>query len=264
MKIENVKAVVFSPTGGTLKVTQALAQGVGLPYEIIDMTTPRTRIKAQTVFGSDLAIVASPVYYGHLTALAADIFKKLIGHNTPTVITCVYGNRHYDEALLEMQNLLESQGFIVIAASAHVAEHSYSDERHDIAAGRPHAADIEQAKEFGRQIRTAIDKSDFVAKRGLAVPFNPNPGYGFPEHPEPYIPKTLPGASDQWPHCIRICPAAAMAIRNDELHTDKSKCILCMACVKSFPNARFFDHPLIAMAKDNLAKLPPRENELWL
>ncbi len=41
--------------------------------------------------------------------------KNLKGDYTPAVIAAVYGNRHYDDALLQMKDILTEQGYVVIA-----------------------------------------------------------------------------------------------------------------------------------------------------
>ena len=65
--------------------------------------------------------------------------------NTPAVIAAVYGNRHYDNALLQMRNILAEQGFYVIAARTFIAEHSVFP---SVAAGRPDQKDKAAMKEF--------------------------------------------------------------------------------------------------------------------
>ncbi|SHJ61949.1 hypothetical protein SAMN02745216_01985 [Desulfatibacillum alkenivorans DSM 16219] len=64
-----------------------------------------------------------------------------------------YGNREYQDALLELHDIAAEQGFIPVAGGAFVAEHSYSLPSRPIAHGRPDANDIAAAKDFGAQIK---------------------------------------------------------------------------------------------------------------
>lgn len=62
------------------------------------------------------------------------LLAHLKGHGNPAIAVAVYGNRDYDDALVELQDLLEENGFCVIAGAAFVAQHSIFTK---VAAGRP-------------------------------------------------------------------------------------------------------------------------------
>lgn len=72
----------------------------------------------------DVLLFSMPVYGGVIPQLCAHMAENIKGDNTLAVIAAVYGNRHYDDALLQMKDLLTKQGFVVIAAGAFLAEHS--------------------------------------------------------------------------------------------------------------------------------------------
>ena len=61
-----------------------------------------------------------PVYGGFIPQVCAHMEKNLKGDYTPAVIAAVYGNRHYDDALLQMKDILTEQGFVVKIGRAHV------------------------------------------------------------------------------------------------------------------------------------------------
>ena len=52
---------------------------------------------------------------------------RLQAHNTPAVCVVVYGNRAYDDALLELKDILTERGCRPIAGAAFIGEHSFSD-----------------------------------------------------------------------------------------------------------------------------------------
>ncbi len=60
---------------------------------------------------NDLLIVGMPVYAGRIPAIAIDALNKFKGNKTPAVIVCVYGNRDYDDALLELKDIVQNNGF---------------------------------------------------------------------------------------------------------------------------------------------------------
>ena len=82
------------------------------------------------------------MYGGRLPADAVKRLSNLKGHNTPAVIVVVYGNREYEDALLELNDLAIEAGFKPVAAGAFIGEHSYSNKDSPIAHGRPDEKDI--------------------------------------------------------------------------------------------------------------------------
>jgi ferredoxin/flavodoxin len=125
--ITRVSAVYFSPTGTTEKAVTAFVTGMGIPFEKIDLTTPRARQAFKRSFGKDEMVVAGlPVYGGRLPWYLDDFFSGLEGDATPAVASVMYGNREYDDALIELKFRLEERGFIVKAGAAFIGEHTFS------------------------------------------------------------------------------------------------------------------------------------------
>ena len=75
----------------------------------------------------------------------------------------VYGNREYDDALLETKNALRANGFQVIAAAAFIAEHSIV---RTIAAGRPDAEDEALCRQFAAEVEKKLSSSATVTVPG--------------------------------------------------------------------------------------------------
>jgi len=80
--------------------------------------------------------------------LLEETLEKLKGQGTPAVVIAVYGNRAYEDALLEGADWLEKQGFQMAAAGALIGEHSFSAA---LAAGRPDQDDLAQAARLGEK-----------------------------------------------------------------------------------------------------------------
>ena len=94
--------------------------------------------------------------------------KHISGNNTPCAIVAVYGNRHFDDCLVEMEDLLTEKGFLVTAAAACLGEHSYTTQ---IATGRPDEADLAWAKEFGQKLQEKLTGPVQALEKGV-IPGN--------------------------------------------------------------------------------------------
>lgn len=128
---KKITAAYFSPTGTSKRIARAIAgaMAAALNMETADfpLTLPSDRKKPLPDFGGGGALVlALPVYAGRVPAIAEPIIKKLSGRGAPVVAAAVYGNRDYDDALLEMSDILSARGFQVAAAGAFIGEHSLS------------------------------------------------------------------------------------------------------------------------------------------
>ena len=62
----------------------------------------------------ELVVLGVPVYGGRIPALAAERMAQLKGQQTPVIILVTYGNRDYEDALLELKTILEQQQFVVV------------------------------------------------------------------------------------------------------------------------------------------------------
>ena len=66
----------------------------------------------------DLVIVAAPAFGGRIPALMAERLKCTAGKGAAAVTAAVYGNRAYEDALVELNDALEEQGFEPFASVA--------------------------------------------------------------------------------------------------------------------------------------------------
>ena len=69
-------------------------------------------------------------------------------NGAPAIIVCVYGNRDYDDALLELKDIIEDKGFKVVSAAAFIAQHSIFPQ---VGMNRPDENDMKLAVEFSEQ-----------------------------------------------------------------------------------------------------------------
>ncbi len=247
MEVSTVKLVYFSPTGTTRKILEGIAKGTGIEtIEHLNMTLPDADSKSVNSFTDELVVIGAPVYAGRLPDDAVKRFKQFKAKNTPAVVVVLYGNREYEDALLELQDLSKEIGFIPISGGAFIGEHSYSTEELPIASSRPDEKDIETAVTFGKAIMQKVsDIKTLENVSALNIPGNTPYKDGMPSLSG--SPITLEDPCTTCGICADVCPKAAVTV-NDKVETDEALCIFCCACVKECPTqARIMD---ISFIKD--------------
>lgn len=252
-----IKQITFSPTGGTKKVADAIGSGISNEMKCIELCTPESDIATTSLSKDDLAIIAAPVYGGRIPDLAIERLKSTVKANgAKCAVVAVYGNRAYDDALLELHKTCTEMGFNVIAAVGAVAEHSIIRE---YGAHRPDTDDINELKTFGEKIKDAAEAGKILAETALKGNF-PYKKAGSGPYPTASKKCTDCGL------CAKQCPVGA--IPTDNLRkVNKDLCVSCMRCVSICPNeARSIGkimHTMIALAiKKGCAER--KQNELFI
>lgn len=250
-------SIYFSPTGGTKKVMDILAGQWG-KTETIDLSVPGKKFWNYCFQREDICLVGVPSYGGRVPDMALERLKKMEGGNARAVIVVAYGNRHYDDTVLELKNELEKTGFRVEAAIAAVTEHSILRQ---FGTGRPDDKDTEELKSYVDKIKSAWKNPEY--KEGLlCVPGKtPYREYdGVPFKPKAGRKCTKCGV------CASLCPVQAIPESSPET-VDESKCISCMRCVSVCPeHARGVGKMPLFFAGRKLKSAceKPKENELFL
>lgn len=246
--------IVFSPTGGTAKVAQVLTKAWGMPVETIDLTDASADFSAASLSAEDLAWIAVPSYGGRVPALALERLAAIQGNDARCVLICVYGNRAYEDTLVELQDAAERSGFRVFAAIAAVAEHSILRQ---YATGRP---DLEDCQALQSHVEAIRAKWEQAADATPAIPGNrpykKQGGAGMvPEAGKGCVSCGL---------CARRCPAQAIDSANVR-KADAKKCISCMRCVAECPaSARNVNGAVLGMVALALKKVCSERKECEL
>lgn len=252
----NVFEIVFSPTGGTRKVSGLVAGALGKNTVTVDLTDSGLDFSAVTMTEDDVAVISVPAYAGRIPAVVADRLGMVRGNGARAVLVCVYGNRAFEDTLVELEDVAKHAGFRVIAAVAAIAEHSIARQ---FAAGRPDAQDAAQLAEFAQQIQQKLLAEDAS---------------------EPSIPGNRPykqaGGHSMVPHatedcvscgaCAALCPVRAID-KDDPRQVDGEACISCMRCVSvCSQNARKLDPNKLAAVTQMLSKacVERRECEIFI
>lgn len=236
MKFKNVKLIYFSPTQTTQKVLESIAHGIDFDeINHMDLTYLKDINRSAVTFSDELVMIGTPVYAGRLPVEAVERLKQLRAHNTLAIIVVVYGNRDFDDALLELKNLVSELGFTPIVGGAFIGEHSFSTKDVPIAEGRPDSLDVEKAVELGQKIQEKINT--FATSKmqfELEVPGNFPYKEGMPANlVAPIINENLCNACGT---CIDVCPTGAIYVEDNNILTNVELCIRCCACVKNCPN----------------------------
>ena len=196
--------------------------------EWLDLTDAVSSRPDYTFTEHELVIVGVPVYGGRVPETARERLQKIHGKRTPAVLIVTYGNRAYEDALLELSDILKEQGFIPAAAAAVVTEHNIA---HIYGAGRPDEKDKKEMTAFAEAVREKL-KSTAGSTKLLELSIRGKRPY------RPY--GTLPlkisvsSACEGCGTCIRKCPVQAIS-RTDAKVTDESACITCMRCIAVCP-----------------------------
>ena len=149
--------IVFSPTGGTKKVADYLTNALEGEVSTVDLTDSKQDFHAVSLTKADVAVISVPSYGGRVPTVAAERMGMVHGNGARAVLVCVYGNRAYEDTLVELEDTAKQAGFQVIAAVAAVAEHSIARQ---FAANRPDAQDAAQLSDFAKQIQHKLSKAD--------------------------------------------------------------------------------------------------------
>lgn len=261
MHSDSATLVYFSPTGTTRKVLKGIIEGLqAATVNEIDLTLPSTKKHDLALKPEGFTLIGAPVYAGRIPDTAAQRLKQLKADKNPAAIVVVYGNRAYEDALLELSSLVREAGFIPVAAGAFIGEHSYSTTATPIAVGRPDSQDLRQARDFGAMIREKLERIQGLESLApLTLPGDfPYKDYGVWPEMSPAVREDLCNLCGA---CAASCPTGAITVDAAVL-TDKKRCINCCACVKLCPTgARVMEEPLIQQIAQWLSTTFTQRNE---
>ena len=246
-----VRAMYFSATGTTKKIVTRIADQMaelgGFSRIDTDFTLPQGRTEAPRFAADEIVVFGVPVYAGRVPNVLLKFLATVKAEGTPAVPVVLYGNRNYDDGLIELRNILEENGFRTFAAAAFIGEHSFS---RVLAAGRPDDEDLRIADIFaaGALNKYRICEPDIphpVTVKGndpIRPYYTPRDRAGVPVNILKVKPKVDPEKCIRCGHCAAVCPMGSIDPSDITQYT--GICIKCGACEKGCPKgARFFDDP---------------------
>lgn len=271
MRPRNVWAVYFSATGTTevavKTVAAAAAEELVCPWQAVSFTLPDERQEKLQFCTGDLVILGTPVYAGRVpNVLLPFLTQKVIGNGALAVPVVLYGNRNYDDALMELRNILQENHFACVAGAAFVGEHAFSTV---LASGRPDMVDRQLMEGFGQAVGRKVRRLPFAPEKPVAVggcePIRP---YYRPQDREGNFinilkvkPVTDMDKCSGCGLCARRCPMGS--IDADNLAEVAGICIKCCACVKGCPTgAKYFTDEGYLYHQHELEEMYARRGEV--
>ncbi len=250
MKLGKIWAVYFSGTGTTRRTVERIAGGIAsrlnLPAESVDFSRPAVRQETLRFGEKDLVVFGTPVYAGRVpNVLLPFLRERIVGGGALAVPVVLFGNRNYDDALIELRNILAADGMHPIAAGAFVGEHSFS---RVLGADRPNAEDEALMDEFAARVAELAAGLDAAPVKSVAVRgqeplrpyYTPRDRAGKPINILKVKPKTDLSRCGGCGLCADLCPMGS--IDPADVSAVRGICIKCCACVKGCPTgAKFFD-----------------------
>ena len=249
MNITAVKAVYYSATGNTeavvTRIAKRIAERLGVSVESYDFTLPENRTQLQNFGPSELVVFGTPVYAGRVPNKMLPAVQTLFkGDGTLAVPVVTFGNRNFDNGLIELRNELEHNGFHTIAGAGVACSHVFSDQ---IASGRPDEEDWKILDDFAdRAAEKAGSLTEIPAPVQVRGDDPVGPYYtplGTDGKPAVFLkakPLTRMDACDQCGICAKVCPMGSISAEDPSQVT--GICIKCQACVKKCPqHAKYFD-----------------------
>ncbi|MDO5040745.1 MAG: 4Fe-4S binding protein [Peptoniphilus sp.] len=243
-------SIYFSPRGSTKKICNSLAKHFSEFVEV-----PIDKSPLPDLSEDDLVILAMPVFYGRIPKYARNILENFQGKGASLVILAVFGNRAYDDALMEMKLLFSERGFKLLGAGAFVSRHSIM---RNVASNRPDEFDFKELELFAHALKEKLQTSardDFEFPGNIPLkPLRENKV--FPKGDESCINCNI---------CVKECPVGAIPATNPR-DTHEDLCISCMRCVEICPVLC----RSIGEAEENLERrihdlvITPKKNETYL
>lgn len=256
MHISGIVQIVFSPTGGTQKVADMITDAWNLPIRRIDIS--QLVLSDMRTAADELCVIAVPSFGGRVPEIACRRIRQLSAQGSPAVLVAVYGNRAFEDTLVELEDTVKEAGFVPIAGIAAVAEHSIM---HQYGAGRPDDTDRQVLRGFAGGIW------DYLLQMNKILPVSLLPGSRPYKEPmrggiQPFVTGQCTGCG----LCAVKCPTGA--IQQDAVRiTDRDLCISCMRCVSICPHQARKINPVVVYAlayrlKDGCAGR--KEDELFM
>lgn len=253
----NVTAMYFSGTGTTEKMVSFIAKNIaeklGVKYDCYNFTKPQARISAKTFTPDDIVILGTPVIAGRVPNLLLEYLNSLVGNGALGVSIVMFGNRSYDDALVELKAIMQKCQFKTIAAGGFAAEHSFSTL---LGQDRPDSTDLNEAKLFADKIAFKILNGDYsivttCENEEIGPYYMPRDRHGNHIDIRKVKPKTDLNKCTECGFCAENCPLGSIDF--NDVSKIPGICMKCCRCVKLCPSkAKFFDDPGYIYHKEEL------------
>lgn len=285
---KRIRAMYFTGTKTTARITTTVASELwsvlnkseidALKEEDINFSPKAAREKEYIFDEKDIVVFGVPVIAGRVPNVLLKFLDTLQGGGAIAIPIVLYGNRNFDDALIELRNILEDKEFRTIAAAAFIGEHSFSK---TLAAGRPDAEDMKIATQFARD---AADKilwlveendgderavSETIETMGpvevdgcepIRPYYQPRDRYGEHINILKVKPKLDESKCISCGMCAAVCPMGSISKETPGIVD--GICIKCCGCVKGCPKeALYFDDAGYIYHKEELEAMYAERKE---
>ncbi len=103
--------IVFSPTGGTEKVSGLVTGTLDGNIVTVDLTDSGLDFHGVSMAKGDVAVISVPSYAGRVPAVAVERLGMVRGNGARAVLVCVYGGRAFEDTLIELEDVAKRAGF---------------------------------------------------------------------------------------------------------------------------------------------------------
>lgn len=237
--MKKINKMYFSPTGTTKNTIETIGNRIlenqGMENgRTVDFTVPKGRKDAQSFGAEDVLLIGVPVYAGRVPNILLKYLNTIKGKDSLAVPVVLYGNRDYDDALIELNDILIENGFRVIGGASFIGQHSFSK---TLAKGRPDAEDLSIARDFADSIYDKLKNNNFnkveiKGNRPYRKYYKPEDEEGRAVDIRKVEPETDESCID-CKKCVEVCPVGS--IDYEDVSKLNGICIKCCACIKICP-----------------------------
>lgn len=252
--LKKVWVAYFTGTKTTKKITEALgrkiADALKLPMDVYDFSPKVSREKPMVFEKDSLVIIGTPTIAGRVPNVLLKYLATIEGNGALAVPIVLFGNRNFDNALIELRDICIKGNMKPIGAGAFIGEHSFS---RILGKGRPDEDDMKVLNKFGDKLLDKLRSIEAGHVPGeLYVSGKPAPDYGGYYQPRDregkpvdirkVVPVTDTKLCTDCKYCAAVCPMGSIDYHDVSRMT--GICIKCCACIKECPEgAKYFDDP---------------------
>ncbi|MEG0430420.1 MAG: EFR1 family ferrodoxin [Anaerovoracaceae bacterium] len=238
---KQVICAYFSGTGTTKKtvekIGEALSEKLNLPCSSWDFTLPAARKEVKSFGEDDIVIFGTPVIAGRVPNVLLKFLETIQGGNAIGIPIVCFGNRAFDDGLIELKDILENSQMRIVAAGGFPCEHSFS---RILGQGRPDEDDLIILNLFAEMISKKIlagNVSGTIEVSGTPKPYSgyytPRDREGNPVDIRKVTPVTDMEKCVDCKICANLCPLGSIDFEDVSKMT--GICMKCCACIKGCP-----------------------------
>lgn len=234
-----------------------------IDMEEFDFTSKVHRLEFPAFSEGDLILFGCPTYAGRLPNLMVPYIKTIQGNGALAVAVVTFGNRNFDNSLIELRDILNEADFKVCAAAALSCEHSFSKL---LGANRPDEEDMTEIISFAKKVADLKDFDNLIQVPGASREENhggyyqPRDRHGNSIDIRKVKPLTNKSSCTSCGVCADLCPMGAIDFKDFSLIS--GICIKCCACEKGCPSqAKYFEDEGYLYHKHELEEMYSRRAE---